>query len=324
MKDTTSVSVIIPVYKAEQYIHNSLDSLLAQTFKDFEIILIDDGSPDKSGEICDSYAAADNRIKVIHKKNGGVSSARQCGIDHAVGEYTIHVDPDDWTEPDMLEALYSAAVAKNADIAVCDYFEDYHGKSRYRKLHVPDNPDSCIRMLLDETLHSACWNKLIRRRLYTDYNVRFPQDMSMWEDMATIPRLFAHAGTVTYVPKALYHYTRDINPNAISRDITFDNCLLREKVIDILMESFNGSPTLSGYVLFLKFKIRVALIQCSNDTSRLKEALLHYQESDTVLWKHPEVSSFSKLTAWLCHCGMLSTAMLMLKIRNVFKTLKNN
>ena len=101
MKDTTSVSVIIPVYKAEQYIHHCLDSLLAQTFKDFEIILIDDGSPDKSGEICDSYAAADNRIKVIHKKNGGVSSARQCGIDHAVGEYTIHVDPDDWTEPDI-------------------------------------------------------------------------------------------------------------------------------------------------------------------------------------------------------------------------------
>ena len=148
--------------------------------------------------------------------------------------------------------------------------------------------------------------------------------MSMWEDMATIPRLFAHAGTVTYIPKALYHYTRDINPNAISRDITFDNCLLREKVIDILMESFNGSPTLSGYVLFLKFKIRVALIQCSSDTSRLKEALRHYPESDAVLWKHPEVSSFSKLTAWLCHYGMLSTAMLMLKIRNVFKTLKNN
>lgn len=324
MKDTTSVSVIIPVYKAEQYIHHCLDSMLAQTFKDFEIILIDDGSPDKSGEICDSYAAADNRIKVIHKKNGGVSSARQCGIDHAVGEYTIHVDPDDWTEPDMLEALYSAAVAKNADIAVCDYFEDYHGKSRYRKLHVPDNPDSCIRMLLDETLHSACWNKLIRRRLYTDYNIRFPQDMSMWEDMATIPRLFAHAGTVTYVPKALYHYTRDINPNAITKDITFGNCLTREKAVGILQDAFRGDPRLSEDLLYLKLKIRTALLQCCTNSSQLKEAMLHYPEANAVLYSHPTISSYSKTVTWLCSHDMASSAMLMLKIRNVFKTLKNN
>ena len=97
------VSIIVPVYKAEAYLHRCVESLLAQTFTDFEILLIDDGSPDRSGEICDEYAAKDPRVRVFHKENGGVSSARQCGMDHAEGEYTIHADLYDCVEPNMLE-----------------------------------------------------------------------------------------------------------------------------------------------------------------------------------------------------------------------------
>lgn len=100
------VSIIVPVYKAEGYLHRCVDSILAQTFTDWELLLIDDGSPDRSGEICDEYAQKDSRVRVIHKENGGVSSARQRGQDEACGEYTIHVDPDDWVEPTMLEELY--------------------------------------------------------------------------------------------------------------------------------------------------------------------------------------------------------------------------
>ena len=100
------VSVIVPIYKAEAYLNKCVDSLLVQTLKDFELLLIDDGSPDNSGEICDRYAQKDSRVRVFHKENGGVSSARQCGIDNAYGEYTIHTDPDDWVESTMLEELY--------------------------------------------------------------------------------------------------------------------------------------------------------------------------------------------------------------------------
>ena len=92
------VSIIVPVYKAEKYLNRCVDSILAQTFTDFELLLIDDGSPDRSGEICDEYAKKDSRIRVIHKENGGVSSARQRGLDESIGEYTIHADPDDWVE----------------------------------------------------------------------------------------------------------------------------------------------------------------------------------------------------------------------------------
>ena len=118
------VSVIVPIYKAEKYINRCIDSILAQTFTDWELLLIDDGSPDRSGEICDEYAENDPRIRVFHKANGGVSSARQMGQEEAVGEYTIHVDPDDWVEPTMLEELYAKAEADDADMVICDFFLD--------------------------------------------------------------------------------------------------------------------------------------------------------------------------------------------------------
>ena len=102
---TPAVSVIVPVYNAEPYIRRCLDSISAQTFKDFEVILIDDGSPDHCGAICDEYARQDSRFRVIHKENEGVAVARQCGIDNAQGTYSIHCDPDDWVEPNWLEEL---------------------------------------------------------------------------------------------------------------------------------------------------------------------------------------------------------------------------
>lgn len=118
------VSIIIPVYKAESYLHRCIDSILAQTFADWELLLIDDGSPDRSGDICDEYAVKDKRIRVYHKKNGGVSSARQKGLDMARGEYVIHVDPDDWVEPSMLTELFAKAKAENADMVICDFYLD--------------------------------------------------------------------------------------------------------------------------------------------------------------------------------------------------------
>lgn len=110
------ISVIVPVYKVEKDLNKCIDSILLQTFKDFELILVDDGSPDKCGEICDKYEYEDNRIKVIHKENGGVSSARNAGIDIARGKYINFVDSDDWIERESLEVLYKIANETCADI----------------------------------------------------------------------------------------------------------------------------------------------------------------------------------------------------------------
>ena len=124
-----AISVIVPIYNAEKTLRKCVDSLLAQTFQDYEILLIDDGSPDQCGAICDEYAKLDSRVRVIHQENQGVSAARQCGMDNAQGEYTIHADPDDWVEPEMLEELYKKAKEDDAYMVICDFYENtYKGQ----------------------------------------------------------------------------------------------------------------------------------------------------------------------------------------------------
>ena len=213
---TPAISVIVPVYMAEVYLHRCVDSLLAQTFQDFEILLIDDGSPDKSGEICDRYAQKDSRVRVFHKDNGGVSSARQCGIDNAYGEYTIHADPDDWVELNMLEALYSKAKNEDADIVICDYYEDRKDRIALRKINIESlSPLILLDKLLQQELHGATWNKLIRRSCYGKYNIKFPDNIIRWEDLFVICNILLHPVKVAYLPQAFYHYDLTINANSI-------------------------------------------------------------------------------------------------------------
>ena len=139
------ISIIVPVYKAEAYIRRCIDSILAQTLTDFELLLIDDGSPDGSGEICDTYAATDSRIRVFHKENGGVGSARQFGLDNAIGEYTIHADPDDWVDSTMLEELYYKAIEDQADMVLCDYWLEYPNHQEYQSLNIVNT--NCVNLI---------------------------------------------------------------------------------------------------------------------------------------------------------------------------------
>ena len=172
--DIPKISVIVPVYKAEAYLHRCVDSILAQTFKDWELLLIDDGSPDKSGDICDEYVKKDTRIRVIHKENGGVSSARQRGLDESIGEYTIHADPDDWVEPTMLDELYYKAKEEKADLVICDFFCEYKTGSVICRQKVDScHADAILKQMFAQQLHGSCWNKLIRRECYIKYNISF-------------------------------------------------------------------------------------------------------------------------------------------------------
>ena len=134
------ISIIVPVYKVEPYIHKCIDSILNQTFKEFELILVDDGSPDNCGNICDEYAKKDNRVRVIHKENGGISSARNIGLDVSNGEYIGFVDSDDYIKLDMYERLYNSCKVNNADISIIGTIEvDENGKKLYE--HIPDKLD---------------------------------------------------------------------------------------------------------------------------------------------------------------------------------------
>ena len=219
-----SISVVVAVYQAEKYIKRCLDSIIAQTFTDFEVLLIDDGSLDSSGMICDDYAARDSRFRVIHKQNEGVSSARQTGLDAAKGEYIIHADPDDWAEPDWLQKMYEKIEEEKADIVICDFERVYKNK----KVHYIQKPRSLknseiIKDLLEEKIWGSCWNKMVRRNIFIQHNVSFNPKMTLWEDIYVMCLLIAHGAKVTYLPVILYHYDSVINKKSIVRFIpTYD------------------------------------------------------------------------------------------------------
>lgn len=219
------VSVICPVYNAEPYLNRCVDSILAQTFERFELLLIDDGSTDRSGSICDEYAAKDPRIRVFHKENGGVSHTRQLGMDNAAGEYSIHIDPDDWAEPDMLESLYGKAKESDADMVICDFFQQFNGgRSQYEKQQLSSlDSRTVLKHLLSQEIHGSCWNKLVRLSCYRKYQIKFPEEVSLWEDLWVSCLLCYHNIKIEYVPKALYHYDFGINTNSIVRTRTKEN-----------------------------------------------------------------------------------------------------
>jgi len=213
-----AISVIVPVYKAEKYLHRCVDSILAQTFTDFEVLLIDDGSPDGSGAICDEYAAKDSRVRVFHKENGGVSAARQMGIDNARGEYTIHADPDDYVEPTMLEEQYRKAKEEDADMVICDYYVNMGGRQRYVKQQPSALDGATVQRELFQQLHGSCCNKLVRRVCYSAHCVRYPEGINYCEDLIFNVRLMKFRPKITYLPRAFYHYVQGENEQQLSRN----------------------------------------------------------------------------------------------------------
>lgn len=249
------ISVIVPVYKAETYLHRCVDSLLAQTFTDFEILLVDDGSPDRSGEISDEYARKDSRVRVFHKENGGVSSARQCGMDNARGEYTIHADPDDWVDPTMLEELYRKAKEEDADMVICDFYEERKNKTIYVRQQPSALDHETVLCELFQQLHGSCWNKLVRRACYVKYGVRFPLELSCCEDLYVNACLAAEDIRITYLNKAFYHYDQVINENSILHSNDFEFFLQIDRILIGLLEERLDNSSFSSISLMLNFRL---------------------------------------------------------------------
>ena len=234
-------SVIVPVYKAEAYLHRCVDSLLAQTFTNYEVILVDDGSPDRSGEICDEYARKDDRVKVIHQPNGGVSMARQKGLDNARGEYVIHADPDDWVEPDMLEQLYAKAKEEDADMVICDYYTHYSEKMNYVQQKPSALDHTTVLCELFQQLHGSCCNKLVRRVCYNKFQIKFPVGVSYCEDLLTNATLLSHDIKVAYLTKAFYHYDQGINPNSLVSNYNRQDFQRNEQLFRLMSKALEGT-----------------------------------------------------------------------------------
>lgn len=203
------ISIIIPVYNVEKYLEKCVDSIINQTYKNIEIILVDDGSKDNSGKLCDSIKEKDDRIKVIHKQNGGLSDARNAGLKIAKGKYIGFVDSDDYVAEDMYQTLYSLSRENNADISIVSYYEIYGGKvisaRDSKNLEVYDKIDAMKEVLIDRSIQSYAWNKLFKRELFED--IEFPTNKN-FEDIATTLLLFEKANTVVLLEDPKYYYVR--------------------------------------------------------------------------------------------------------------------
>ena len=252
------ISVIVPVYKAEHYLARCVDTLLAQTFDDFEAILVDDGSPDNSGAICDEYALKDKRVRVIHQPNAGVSMARQKGLDNARGEYVIHADPDDWVEPDMLKELYAKAKEEDADMVICDFYAHYGEKVVYERQQPSSLDHNTVLCDMFKHLFGSCCNKLVRRVCFLKFDIHFSEGVSFCEDLLINSTLLRHNIKVAYLPNAFYHYDCCINSNSLVRKKTYATFEKDKRLILLFEKALSGSVVVEkakshmSYLLLLR------------------------------------------------------------------------
>ena len=216
MNNKNLISVVVPVYNVENYLRKCVDSILNQTYKNLQIILVDDGSTDSSGNICDEYANRDNRIEVIHKKNGGLVSARKAGLKLATGEYISNVDSDDWIEPNMYEEMLENLIQTDADFVNAGYIQEREEMTKNyctfdtHIINSPKNNPEIWEGFVDFTYKTRfnfyIWSKLFKRDLFIPCYENVPNDKSLGEDRIVITECLLRCKKVSVLSKTYYHY----------------------------------------------------------------------------------------------------------------------
>ncbi|UOE95442.1 glycosyltransferase [Alkalihalobacillus sp. LMS39] len=225
MKIPPIISIIVPIFNVEKYIANCLDSLLNQSLKNIEIILVNDGSSDESGVIAEKYARTDDRIVVIHQKNKGISSARNSGLEIATGQYIGFVDPDDWIEESMYEKLYDVARKTDSSIVFCGFYEFYEDTSRKVEILYPflsnvnEGKSEVEREILLPVIigkvHAFTWNKIYKREELIAREIYSPEDLPLMQDIIYNMNVLANVSNVAYINEPLYYFRRHTTSNTM-------------------------------------------------------------------------------------------------------------
>ena len=300
------ISIIVPVYNVEQYLAECIESIKDQSLTDIEIILVDDGSPDNSGAICDDYARKDDRIRVIHKKNGGLSSARNAGLEVAIGEYIGFVDSDDWVDGEMYEVLYKNAVENQAEIAACNIakmgldgqFENFDIGNKDILFTRAEGMEELIR---NQKLTFSSCNKIYKRKLFME--CRYNESIIL-EDMNISYRLLNQANAIFYTARPMYFYR--YNDSSILRE-KFNKKRLDEYTVVGEMYNFyrNLYPHVAEQVLLKLHNIGVSLYvdATATDLSLNQTELEFLLEQDrtelVALTKSKKISKIGKIRVGL-------------------------
>lgn len=301
------VSVIIPIYKVEAFIEKCATTLMGQTLREVEYIFVDDATPDHSMQILEEviarYPERKEQIRIVHHTNNkGLPAARNTGLALASGEFIFHCDSDDYVESTMLEELYYAVKANDADIVWCDWFLTFAENERYMKQPTFDTPMGALKAMLSGGMKYNVWNKLVRRSLYTDNHIEFPTGYGMGEDM-TMMMLFAHADKVISLSKAYYHYVK-LNTAAFSQTYS-DRHLVElrynvERIVRYMHSHFGDS--LDKELAFFRLDVKFPFLN-SYDKKRSQLWKEWYPEVNGYIWQNNYISLRSRLVQWVASKG---------------------
>lgn len=334
-------SVIVPVYKVEKYLYDCIESVLNQTFSDFELILVDDGSPDRCPEICDSYKEKDDRIKVVHKTNGGLASARRAGIRVAEGDYVFNLDSDDLIENDTLECAYKIIKDTDCEIVSFSYRwvkngqtvsitndgldEGFYDEKNIEKYIYP-------RLLMDNNMNHISYylsGKAVKRELLTPHQLGVSEKISLGEDLCCVIPCYLHAKSVYISKKTAYLYT--VREDSISKEFnTKQVCLIEDVINEISKNDINKvvdfDEQLSRYSSFMCFAILASAAEGNHFKSieAIKENIINSLNDEKISSaKFKKISLKSRISIFLMKKRYYTIAFYFLNLcKNIKKVLK--
>lgn len=285
------ISVIIPVYNVEKYIAKCIESVINQTYRNLEIIIVNDGSTDKSGTICDIYRNQDSRIKVIHKMNGGLSAARNAGIEIMSGEYVTFIDSDDYVNRRFIQILYESLVKEDADISICNYRHVYEscehsqeiGSSFNEIVFNHDQSLDCLYSKIYKYQFTTAWGKLYNSNLFNE--VRYPVGRN-YEDMATTHKVLDLSSKVVYIDVELYYYlVRNTSITKSEKHIKNDAFLATKDRIEYFEKSGYHSLQKRAIIQHIN-TIMGIIIRVDNDNKERIDELNTYLIHELAMYKN--------------------------------------
>lgn len=298
--DNPAISVIITVFNSEKTLQRCLISIASQSFQDFEVICINDGSCDGSLSILENYARKDNRFRVISQPNKGVAMARQAALDASKGTFSIHVDSDDWIEPDMLEGMINVAQSEDADLVICDFLKEWPDKKEIISQKPRELDSAIILGQMFSELHGSLCNKLIRNATILHLGIKFEEGLNSCEDQLFVMRLLSSPIKVSYINKPYYHYIINTGQQSITQN------WFRTPVSQRLLFIKNAEKLVNTDYQIDCFKEYVARI--AYDATRSdKEFCPSFRQAFFDYWpqiKRASIPLYRKVIIWLALIGI--------------------
>lgn len=304
------VSVIVPVYKAEKYIERCVRSLMEQTLEDIEYIFVNDCTPDSSMDILRQviadYPERQKSIQIIgHEKNLGSASVRNSGLNVSTGEYIIYCDSDDWVEKEMYEEMYHKARETEADVVGTDFYNEYISYSSLQKQVFPSDNLSCVKRMLRGELHCGACNKLVRRDIYSQNGIHFPDGVNMWEDVLTMIPVCFYSSKIVYLPKAYYHYSQ-FNTNSYTQRMSKNSLLnLIEAIqrLEVFLKLYELSD-LEESLCYMKLTVKLNLLLNSTGKQQCVWNRL-YPEAAPYSFSYTQMSAYWRIALKFAFIGLL-------------------